>query len=46
MEGLQLQVAKNCVDAIKTRVDAIRVQIEMMQQMEKPLHLEDGTGQV
>ena len=34
MEGLQLQVTKNCFDAIKTHVDAIRVQIEMMQQME------------
>ncbi len=34
VEGLQSQVAKNCVDAVKTRVDAIRAQIEMMQQME------------
>ena len=34
VEGLQLQVAKNCVDAIKTRVDAVRAQIKMMQQME------------
>ncbi len=34
MEGVHLQVAKNCVDAIKTRVDAVRAQIEMMQQME------------
>ncbi len=34
MEGLQSQVAKNRADAVKTWVDAIRVQIEMMQQME------------
>ncbi len=34
VEGLQSQVAKNCADAIKTRVDAIRAQLEMMQQME------------
>ena len=34
MEGLQSQVAKNRADAIKTRVDAVRLQIEMMQQME------------
>ncbi len=34
MEGLQSQVAKNRADAIKTRVDAVRPQIEMMQQME------------
>jgi hypothetical protein len=34
VEGLQLQVAKNCADAVKTCVDAIRAQIEMMQQME------------
>ncbi len=29
-----MQVAKNCADAVKTQVDAIRAQIEMMQQME------------
>jgi hypothetical protein len=34
VEGLQSQVAKNCADAIKMHVDAIRVQIDMMQQME------------
>ena len=34
VEGLQSQVAKNPADAIKTRVDAVRAQIEMMQQME------------
>jgi hypothetical protein len=34
VEGLQLQVAKNCVDAVKTWVDATRAQIKMMQQME------------
>jgi hypothetical protein len=34
VEGLQSQVAKNHVDAIKTCVDAIRAQIDMMQQME------------
>jgi hypothetical protein len=34
VEGLQSQVAKNRADAIKTRVNAVRVQIEMMQQME------------
>jgi hypothetical protein len=34
VEGLQSQVAKNHADAVKTRVDAIRAQIEMMQQME------------
>jgi hypothetical protein len=34
VEGLQSQVAKNCADAIKTHVDTVRAQIEMMQQME------------
>jgi hypothetical protein len=34
VEGLQSQVAKNRADAIKTHVDAIRAQIDMMQQME------------
>ncbi len=34
VEGLQSQVAKNCADTIKTRVDAVRAHIEMMQQME------------
>ncbi len=34
VEGLQLQVAKNRSDAIKTRVDAVRAHIEMMQQIE------------
>ncbi len=34
VEGLQLQVAKNRADAIKMCVDAIRAQIDMMQQME------------
>jgi hypothetical protein len=34
VEGLQSLVLKNCMDAIKTRVDAIRTQIELMQQME------------
>jgi hypothetical protein len=34
VEGLQSQVAKNHADAIKTRVDAVRAQIDMMQQME------------
>ena len=35
VEGLQSLVLKNCVDAIKTRVNAIRTQIELMQQMER-----------
>jgi hypothetical protein len=34
VEGLQSVVLKNGADAIKTRVDAIRSQIELMQQME------------
>jgi hypothetical protein len=34
MEGMQLQVLKNCADAIRTRVDAIRMQIELLKQME------------
>jgi len=34
VEGMQSQVLKNCVDAIKTNVDAIRIQIELMQKME------------
>ncbi len=34
VEGLQSQVVKNCADAIKMRVDAVRAQIETMQQME------------
>jgi hypothetical protein len=33
VEGLQSQVAKNRADAVKTRVDAIRAQIAIMQQM-------------
>ena len=34
VEGMQSQVLKNCADAIKTNVDSIRSQIELMQQME------------
>jgi hypothetical protein len=34
VEGLQSLILKNHVDAIKTRVDAIWTQIELMQQME------------
>ena len=34
VERLQSQVAKNCADPVKTHVDAVRMQIEMMQQME------------
>jgi hypothetical protein len=34
VEGLQSLVLKNRADAIKTRVNAIRTQIELMQQME------------
>ncbi len=34
VEGMQSQVLKNHPDAIKARVDAIRTQIELMQQME------------
>jgi hypothetical protein len=33
VEGMQSQVLKNCVDAIEMHVDAIRMQIELMQQM-------------
>ncbi len=34
MEGMQLQVLKNCADAIRTCVDAIRMQIKLLKQME------------
>ena len=34
VEGMQSQVLKNRADAIKTNVDSIRSQIELMQQME------------
>ena len=34
VEGIQSQVLKNRADAIKTNVDSIRSQIELMQQME------------
>jgi len=34
LEGMQSQVLKNCVDAIKTNVDTIRTQIGLMQKME------------
>jgi len=34
VEGMQSQVLKNRVDAIKMNVDAIRIQIELMQKME------------
>ena len=34
VEGMQSQVLKNRVDAIKTNVDAIRIKIELMQKME------------
>jgi hypothetical protein len=34
VEGMQSQVLKNRVDAIKTNVDAIRIQIKLMQKME------------
>ncbi len=34
MEGMQLQVLKNHADVIRTRVDATRMQIELLKQME------------
>ena len=34
VEGMQFQVLKNCADVMKMCVDAIRTQIELMQQME------------
>ncbi len=34
VEGMQSQILKNRVDAIKMNVDAIRTQIELMQKME------------
>ncbi len=34
VEGMQSQVLKTCADAMKMRVDAIRTQIELLQQME------------
>jgi hypothetical protein len=34
MEGMQSQVLKNCADAIRMHVDAFRLQIELLKQME------------
>jgi hypothetical protein len=34
MEGMQLQVLKNQADAIRMRVDEIRMQIELLKQLE------------
>jgi len=42
VEGMQSQVLKNRADAIKTNVDSIRSQIELMQQMENVYVLKMG----